>query len=269
MDASLQQAVRVERDALGTVTVEAGSRRDATWALGYVHAQERYFEMDLLRRRAAGELAELFGKAALPIDRTVRAHRMRARMERALADLPTPQRDALDAYRDGVNAGLDALGVRPFAYLATFNEPQPWRSEDTLLVIAAMAFTLNDAEDKRGLAFSRMHAALPASAYAFLTAGGGSWDAPLAGAALDWPDPPAADALDLRTLDPKLFSGSHGVTDARAPGSNAFAVAGALADGAALVANDMHLDLRVPNLWFRTRVIYPDPRRPGVKVDVT
>ncbi|HEY6942203.1 penicillin acylase family protein [Dokdonella sp.] len=269
VDAALKQPVRVERDALGTVTVEAASRRDASWALGYVHAQERFFEMDVLRRRAAGELAELFGKAALPLDRTARAHRMRARMERALAQLAPQQRDALDAYRDGVNAGLAGLAVRPFAYLATFNQPAPWRSEDTLLVIAAMAFTLNDAEGKRELAFARMHAALPASAYAFLTAGGGGWDAPIAGAALSWPDPPAADALDLRTLDPALLRGSRGVTDPRVPGSNAFAVGGALAGGAALVANDMHLDLRVPNLWFRTRIVYPDPRSPGTRIDVT
>ena len=268
-DAALRQPVRVERDALGTVTVHAQNRRDANWALGYVHAQERFFEMDLLRRRAAGELAELFGKAALPVDRTARAHRMRARMERALANLPPEQRDGLDAYRDGVNAGLADLDVRPFAYLATFNAPAPWRSEDTLLVVAAMAFTLNDAEDKRELAFTRMHAALPASAYAFLTASGGGWDAPIAGAPLSWPEVPPANDLDLRTLDPALLKGSHGVTDPRVPGSNAFAVGGALAGGAALVANDMHLELRVPNLWFRTRVTYPDPRGTGGTIDVT
>ena len=74
---ALSAPVRVERDALGTATVRAGNRRDASWALGYVQAQERYFEMDLLRRRAAGELAELFGTVALPLDRKVRAHRMR------------------------------------------------------------------------------------------------------------------------------------------------------------------------------------------------
>ena len=113
------QPARIERDALGTVTVHAENRRDASWALGYVHAQERYFEMDLLRRRAAGELAELFGKAAVPIDRTTRAHRMRARMRAALEALPAAQRAALDAYRDGVNAGLGDLAVRPFPYLLT------------------------------------------------------------------------------------------------------------------------------------------------------
>ncbi|MEO6690055.1 MAG: penicillin acylase family protein, partial [Dokdonella sp.] len=161
---ALSAAVTVERDALGTATVHAANRRDLGWALGYVHAQERYFEMDLLRRRAAGELAEMFGAAALPIDRTARMHRMRARMQNAYQALPQIQRNALDAYRDGINAGLAALSVRPFAYLLTRNEPAPWRSEDSLLVVAAMAFTLNDSENKRELALARMHAALPESA---------------------------------------------------------------------------------------------------------
>jgi len=132
-----------------------------------------------------------------------------------------------------------------------------------------MAFTLNDADDKRGLAFARMHAALPASAYAFLTATGGAWDAPIAGGTFSVPDPPTAAELDLSAIDPKLLRDDIREPDARVHGSNAFAVAGALADGAAIVANDMHLDLRVPNLWFRTRIIYPDPRRAGSTIDVT
>src|SRR5262245_4945928 len=84
---ALSDRVVVERDALGTATIRAASRRDADWALGYVHAQERFFEMDLMRRRAAGELSELFGPVALPTDRTARAHRMRARLQRELASL--------------------------------------------------------------------------------------------------------------------------------------------------------------------------------------
>ena len=75
----------IERDALGSVTISGSSRRDVTWALGYVHAQERFFEMDLMRRSAAGELAELFGAAALPLDRRARVHRMRARAEASFA----------------------------------------------------------------------------------------------------------------------------------------------------------------------------------------
>ncbi|GAA0721029.1 penicillin acylase family protein [Dokdonella soli] len=297
---ALSKAVEVERDALGTATLRGSNRRDLDWTLGYVHAQERYFEMDLLRRRAAGELAELFGKVALPADRTARAHRMRARMQAAITALPQEQRDAIEAYRDGVNAGLAALSVRPFAYLLTRSEPTPWRNEDTLLVVAAMAFTLNDAENKRELAFAQMHAALPESAFRFLVASGGSWDAPIAGGALSWPDPPTPAELDLHALDPKLLRhdaatvgwaerercptfvalldcwGSRRspqpaplLDDDRVYGSNSFAVNGALAGGAALLANDMHLDLRVPSLWFRTRLVYPDPRHVGQMTDIT
>jgi penicillin amidase len=265
---ALNGPVSVERDALGTVTVRASDRHDASWALGYAHAQERYFEIDLLRRRAAGELAELFGAAALPLDRTARVHRMRARMEAAYAALPAQDRSTIDAYRDGVNAGIAALSVRPFAYLLTGNEPSPWRSEDSLLIIAAMAFTLNDAENKRELALAQIHAALPPSAFLFLAASGGSLDAPIAGAPLTWPAFPDANELDLRTLDPHLLKHANATVD-RVPGSNSFAVNGALANGAALIANDTHLELRVPSLWFRARLIYPNPRRAGQQIDIT
>jgi len=265
--ANLAAPVTVERDSLGSVTLRAENRRDLTWTLGYIHAQERFFEMDLLRRRAAGELAELFGAAALPADRTARAHRMRARATEALATLSPEDRDELTTYRDGINAGLAALSVRPFPYVLTQTSPTPWRDEDTMLVVAAMAFTLNDAENKRELAYTQMHATLPESAYRFLTASGGSWDAPIAGPPMDWPATPAAGDLDLHAIDPKLLKMPK-TGDTNTPGSNSFAVAGALAGGAALVANDMHLDLRVPGLWFRARLIYPNPRRPGRMIDI-
>lgn len=273
--AALAQAVAAERDELGSVTLRGADRGDLDWALGYVHAQERFLQMDLLRRRAAGELAELFGSAALPVDRAARMHRMRARMETALAALAPAQRTRVDRYRDGVNAGLAALRVRPFAYLLLRTRPAAWRSEDTLLVIAAMAFNLNDAENRRELAFARMHAALPESAFRFLAATGGREDAPIAGAPLDWPATPPAGDLDLRQSDPPVAAEApRKVADAataqddRLPGSNAFAVSGGLAGGAALVANDMHLDLGVPSTWFRVRLVYPDPRGDG-DVEVT
>ena len=273
---ALSERVVVERDALGTATIRAASRRDADWALGYVHAQERFFEMDLMRRRAAGELAELFGPVALPVDRVARAHRMRARLQRELASLPDDQRRAIESYRDGVNAGLAALSARQFPYLLMRTEPAPWRDEDSLLVVAAMAFTLNDAENARELAFAKMHAALPESAYRFLAASGGDWDAPLEGDALQWPDPPTADELDLRNIKPDLLRAANKKVaetydetsaDDRVVGSNGLAVAGALTGGAALVANDTHLELGVPCLWFRTRLVYPDPRHAGATSD--
>jgi penicillin G amidase len=269
---SLARPVIVERDSLGSVTIRAQDRHEMIWSLGYVHAQERFFEMDLMRRRAAGELAELFGSAALPADRETRKHRMRSRAVVALEQLPAEQRKLLDIYSDGVNHGLDALATRPFPYLLTRTRPAAWRSEDSILVVKSMYFTLNDVNDSREIAFSTMRAALPESAYRFLTASGGEWDAPLVGEALDWPQPPSAGQLDLRKLDPGIVSPKNGPpldeSVDQLPGSNSFAVAGQLTDGAALIANDMHLKLRVPNIWFRTRIMYPDARGPGLMNDV-
>jgi penicillin amidase len=266
--AGLAAPVTVERDALGSVTLRAQDQHDLVRILGYVHAQERFFEMDLMRRKAAGELAELFGPAALPTDRKVRMHRMRARASAILKELPATQRELLDTYRDGVNEGLDALMVRPFPYLLTRARPLAWRSEDSILVVKAMYFMLNDSDNRRELAFSTMRAALPEAAYRFLTAGGGTWDAPLIGMALDWPRLPSAEELNLHNLDPGLMRGTDEHSD-KLPGSNSFAVGGSLAAGAALVANDMHLDLRVPNIWFRARLIYPNSRRTGLINDIS
>lgn len=264
----LASSVTIERDALGSVTLEAKNRLDLAYALGYIHAQERFFEMDLMRRRAAGELAELFGSAVVSADRKARQYRMRARSKDILARLPLAQRHLLNAYSDGVNQGLDALSIRPFPYLLTRTQPHPWRAQDSLLIIKAMYFTLNDSTKDRELALSVMHEALPETAYQFLTASGGSWDAPLIGESPDWPPPPTADELNLQKLDPGLLRHDYEYRD-NVPGSNSFAVTGTLTDGSSLVANDMHLELHVPNLWFHTRIIYPSPNSDDQNIDIT
>ena len=98
----LTDIVTVERDALGTVTLNGGNRLDLARGLGFIHAQERFLEMDLMRRKAAGELAELFGTVALPADRKARVHRMRARAQTMLKTLPQDQLRLLEAYRDEI-----------------------------------------------------------------------------------------------------------------------------------------------------------------------
>ncbi|MDR4514434.1 penicillin acylase family protein [Nitrosomonas sp.] len=260
----LSAAVTIERDALGSVTISGQNRHDLAGTLGFVHAQERFFEMDLMRRQAAGELAAIFGKAALPLDMEIRQYRMRARAREFLEQLPPDQQAVLQAYRTGVNKGLNALTVRPYPYLLTRTQPVQWVEEDSLLVIFSMFVTLNDPINKRELGLSAMHAALPDALYQFLTAGGGSWDTPLTGNPLEWPPIPSVEDFNLRKKDvPALTNGIE--FDESIPGSNNFAVAGNLAvmtNGAALVANDMHLTLRVPNLWFRTRLITLDKHAP-------
>jgi hypothetical protein len=232
----------------------AGDRGDVAFATGFVHAQERFFQMDLLRRAGAGELAALLGKALLPVDRERRIHRFGARAGVALAALPEGDRVLLERYAAGVNAGLSGLAARPFEYGVLRATPRPWVAQDTLLVVWAMYFDLQEEQLHR--VFSRgwlRDQGTTAEQLAFLL-------------------PPRA-ATTRRSMrrrsTPRPRRCRHrrrpGSASRRRPrvalledvgdaevGSNNWVVAGARSkSGAAIVANDMHLTLRLPHIWYR------------------
>ncbi len=253
----------ITRDALGTAIITAESRADAYFAQGFVHAQERFFEMDLTRRSATGELAELFGAAALPRDRARRVHRMRARMTEFYPTLPAQQRALLERYSDGVNAGLQALSAKPWSYTLLRSTPKLWQPIDTLLVNAAMAFNLQDDSNSNELIADSASRVLTPAAFNYLfNRGSSQWDAPLMRGADDgseFPEPPMPNAseLDFRNLADALFLpvASRGSEAVR--GSNNWAVSGSLTEtGSAMLANDMHLGLGVPSIWFRQQLNY-------------
>ncbi len=263
----LSAPVEIGRDHLGIAVIDAANRRDLAFATGFVHAQEGFFEMDLYRRMAAGELAELFGPAALTLDLNHRRHRFRARAQAAVAVATADDRSLMDAYRDGVNAGLAALPVRPWEYLLLREAPAPWRDEDSLLVDDAMFLNLTeDGTDERELRFAQMRAVLPREVVDFLLAPDGAWEAPLQGGVSPAPAVPGPEILDLHRR-PIAPTSASPPADAR-PGSNNFAIAGALTGGGAIVANDMHLGLQVPNVWFRARLRAPDDAAPGRTLDL-
>jgi penicillin amidase len=267
--AGLAGAVTIERDALGTATVEAGNRFDAARALGFVHAQERYFEMDLMRRNAAGELSALFGARALNADRKLRVHRLRMRAGRSLASLPAEGRRLLQAYADGANAGLAALDRKPWPYLLLRQDPQPWTPTDSMLVGFAMYLDLQDERNADEAALARIRPHLPPALFRLLLHDGSRWDAPIAGRTRGDAVLPGPDEVDLRRLPAPREPLAAGASAAPLPmGSNNFAVAGALtADGRAILADDMHLSLRAPNIWFRARLRYADPSASEGRVD--
>lgn len=268
--AGLRASVKVERDAYGVPTLSGGSRLDLARALGFLHAQDRFFQMDLLRRRAAGELSELFGPAALTADRPARVHRLRARAVRTLTEASAEERGLLETYAAGVNAGLQALGAWPFEYLALREAPLPWRPEDSLLVVYAMFLDLNDENGDREAMLGVMHDTLPEPLFAFLAPEGTEWDAPVAGGLAPSVPMPGPHVVDLRTLSKaatadepnagtmRAGDASTGDLDGPGLGSNNWAVDGAhTRNGAALVADDMHLGLNVPNIWYRATFVWP------------
>lgn len=270
--AGLSAPVDVPRDKLGVPTIVAANRVDAARALGFIHAQERFFQMDLLRRNAAGELAELVGPAALPLDRSQRLHRFRARAERAIAAASATDGKVLNAYTAGVNAGLNALGTRPFEYLLLRAKPSPWRAADTLLTLYSMFLDLNDELGARDRETGELQAALPLAVAQWLNRRGSAADAALDGSVDPTPPLPAAADFDLRSpelglRDLLLLSDAARLSEAEVIGSNNFAVGGALtAHGGAMLASDMHLGLKVPPIWFRVRLRFTED---GAAVDAT
>ncbi len=271
--AGLAAPVAVERDAAGVPTVTAGNRTDLAFATGFVHGQDRYFQMDLARRGAAGELAALFGAAALEMDRRVRLHRLRSRAEAVVEASSTAEQALIRAYAAGVNAGLGSLGARPFEYLLLGAAPVPWRPADTVLVLYAMFLQLNDETGRRDMERGFVHRRLPRAVYDLLYPLGTEWDAPLAGGPAPAPPLPAESRYDLRTLSGRVAPAPAAEPEPPViPGSNNWAVGGALtADGRGLVANDMHLGLAVPNTFYRACLVHraDDVRLCGVTLPGT
>lgn len=271
---TLSAPATIERDALGTPVIRARSRQDLAYATGFAHAQDRFFQMDLMRRSAAGELSALLGPTVLEADRKLRLHGFKDVAQRVLDASAPEHRGLLDAYAAGVNAGLHALRVRPWEYLLLRAEPKPWTAQDSILAGFSMYLSLHDPSGKEELAREHLRSHLPEELFAFLHPVGTEWDAPIAGGTWRTPAIPGPDVIDLRgrrseqngvtrdkTARAQFGSGTAFIGIDRfdvdqMPGSNAWAVAAEhTREGVSLLANDMHLGLRLPNVWYHARLI--------------
>ena len=257
--AGLGAPVTIERDREGSPTIKARTRQDLAFATGFAHAQDRFFQMDLMRRAAAGELAELLGPTLVDTDKRFRVHGFRQVARAVVDDAPASDRALLGAYVEGVNAGLHDLGARPWEYQVLRAEPVAWKLEDSVLAAFSMYLNLNDSTGEEELARTRLRETLPAQVFAFLFPLGTEWDAPIVGSIWRGPPMPAADIFDLRQRATQLASAPAsrlGLEEQGFVGSNSWAVAAShSANGGALLANDMHLGLRLPHVWYRARLI--------------
>lgn len=252
-------AATIERDAAGTPTLKAASRRDLAYATGFAHAQDRFFQMDLMRRAAAGELSELLGAGLVATDKQLRIHAFRKVAQQVVAGASIQQREILDAYVAGVNAALDAAPARPWEYLLLRSTARRWTAEDSILCAFSMYLSLNDSSGAAELAHAQLRASLPPQLFAFMYPLGTEWDAPIAGGSWRPPPVPGPEVFDLRHPSAGAFAASPSrlaLEEEPVVGSNSWVVAGShAANGAALLANDMHLGLRLPHVWYRARLI--------------
>lgn len=267
----LQSKVTIDRDSHGVPTVHGSSRTDTAYGLGFIHAQDRFFQMDILRRNSGGRLSELVGKAAIDRDKSFRKHRFQALAEKVIEELPSRQRDVLQAYAKGVNHGLRDLKSVPFEYLALRVQPEPWSETDSILCMMSMLCDLQpmDAGPELGLGYLKER--VPTDVYEFLVRPASQWDAALDGSMYPPVPIPPESSFSLRQITGALQKQeSSKPTDKSAQaslqihdyefrvGSNNWAVAGKVGrDGKAILASDMHLGLQVPTIWYRAMMKTP------------
>lgn len=247
---AVTQPVKVARDTLGQAVITAATRHDAAYGLGYAHGQDRFFQMDLLRRNAAGELSELFGKAALALDKKMRFHQLRKRSQAILKTLPEADKQLLKSYAQGVNEGLAQVGYPSFEYLLTGAEQQPWQSEDSLLVIFSMYLDLQTATFERDQALIQIQQQYGAKMVEFLTQPS-QYQAALDGSVLT----PYTQTIPQLPTQP--LAAIKSITANLEVGSNNWAVTADLTNTqAAMLSDDMHLSMAVPVIWYRAQLNY-------------
>jgi penicillin G amidase len=279
----ISSKVRVVRDQQGIPTIEAATLEDLFFAQGYVTAQDRLWQMDMMRRAAGGELSEVVGEAAVKMDREERTLGLRSAAEASEKQISAGDRTYFEAYARGVNAFMEShrdhlsLEFRLMKYT-----PRPWTVTDSLLVGARMVQDLNHYSNPPTLTREKILAKLGPELTANLYVNSSWRDRPPtttrrmdeepaaqsgdedddddeevdpdgANSRITLASPPAQGLPELkRAWASDLFpSFIQEESDAFRQGSNDWVISGQhTVTGKPLLSNDMHLDHQLPNLWF-------------------
>lgn len=278
----LSAPVLVRRDTHGIPHIQAASQADLFFAQGYVTAQDRLWQMDMLRRNAGGTLAEVLGPSLVRHDFAQRVLELRNVAARIAANMPADDRSRFTAYAAGVSLYIqqhqDAL---PPEFRLLHYRPAPWTVVDSIVVGVMMVDTLDthwDVKLTREQIAARLHdPRLEAQLYPV-----GSWrDHPPTGVIVDLSKPnpappPSTDQDEDYDLSQAAVPPHKGLTGLRsqlglpscsgcAAGSNNWVVAGThTASGRPLLSNDMHLSLGVPDIWYMADLAAPGYHAAGV-----
>jgi penicillin amidase len=260
------------RDKIGTAIIKAETEYDAAYALGYAHAQDRLFQMDLLRRQSAGELSEIVGARALGLDKKHRTHQFRKRAQSAFETLSTHEKTVLKQYSEGVNAAADAMLVKPYEYILAGGEFSAWTPVDSLLASYSMYIDLQLAQTETDYRLTVIDKLFGESMYEFFTSPS-NFQSAIDGSVLETPTIKVPEAPQPSEPDdsPQNVAATpyHYDSLIEQPdyGSNNWGVSGLLTHStSAMLSNDMHLALRVPAIWYRAQLNY---KTKGKAVSVT
>ncbi len=261
--AGLKSAVTVTRDSHGVPTIESGSLDDLFFAQGFVTAQDRLWQMDMMRRFGSGELSEIQGEDTLRIDREQRILGLRAAARKSLEMASPRDRAFFEAYARGVNAYIATQSKHlPIEFLILGYTPKPWLPEDSVVIANSMVKDLNYHYFYDALAHEKILAKLGPELTADLYVNRSWHDRPptVMRENLAEPDQNAPDSQD----DDEDDTPDNAVTDkvpavpsldAPVNGSNDWVVSGShTVTGKPLLSNDMHLGHQMPNLWYEAHL---------------
>ncbi len=264
----LEAPVTVTRDSHGVPTIEAASLEDLFFAQGYVTAQDRLWQMDIMRRFGSGELSEILGEAALKVDREQRILGLQAAARKSLETASPRDRSFFEAYARGVNAYISTRAPElPIEFRILGYAPKPWRVEDSLVIANQMVKDLNYHYFYDALAREKILAKLGPELTADLYVNRSWHDRPptVMREDLNLPDNNTRDSDDEDDDDSPDNSvtrkvplvAPEGLPSEGLPvnGSNDWVVSGAhTVTGKPLLSNDMHLGHQMPNLWYEAHL---------------
>jgi len=264
----LSAAITVTRDTHGVPTIEAATLDDLFFAQGFVTAQDRLWEMDIMRRFGGGELSEILGEPTLKLDREQKVLGLRAAARNSLGTASPRDRGFFEAYARGVNAYIDAHRDRlPVEFRILRYTPKPWTPEDSVVIANQMVKDLNYHYFYDALAREKILAKLGPELTADLYVNRSWHDRPPTVMREDVNAPdnkPGSDSDDDEDDDSPDTSvtGNHSLAlpgfppaDLPVNGSNDWVVSGAhTVTGKPLLSNDMHLGHQMPNLWYEAHL---------------
>src|ERR1022692_2309605 len=265
----LSATVKVTRDGHGVPAIEAASLEDLFFAQGYVTAQDRLWQMDVMRRYGSGELSEILSADTLKLDREQRILGLRASAKKAMEMAGARDRSFFEAYARGVNAFIGTHGDRlPIEFRILRYRPTPWMAEDSLVIADSMVKDLNFHYFYDALAREKILAKLGPELTGDLFVNRSWHDRPptVMREDLSEPDSNAGDSDDEEDDDSPDTSVTQNKVPSVAPeaslvdglpvnGSNDWVVSGAhTVTGKPLLSNDMHLGHQMPNLWYEAHL---------------
>lgn len=253
--------VFVARDARGIPHVRAQSDADLFFTEGYLQGSDRLFQLDIYRRLVEGRLAETLGSLALEADAEARVIDIRAIAREQIAALPQAQRANLDAFVRGINAAIATRPLPPEFRLLAYR-PEPWTAEDSLAASFATVLALTDSWNDVATRADVLDRLGPKARDAFFSISDPAYDAPTTGAQ----PAPIAKLPDLDVPFPKASPLYIAELDSRTgAGSNNFTAGAALTSThRSLLANDPHLELRMPGVWWLADLQSPTTHVAGV-----